>query len=62
MNIEKKFMNVKELSEYLRISKYTIYYWVSQKQIPHTKFRKLVRFDMNEIGKWIDQGQIETLN
>lgn len=43
----------KELAIALRVSRPTVYSWVSKNQIPHLKFQGLVRFDPVEIGAWL---------
>jgi len=60
--MEKRFIDINELSEYLGVSKYTLYSWTSLRRVPCTKFGKLLRFDMHEIGKWISEGHKEVLN
>ena len=42
-----------DLAEYLNISIETIYSWTSMKQIPYYKVGRLVRFDLDEIDKWL---------
>ncbi|MEK7859301.1 MAG: helix-turn-helix domain-containing protein [Elusimicrobiota bacterium] len=47
------FMTIKEVSEFLRIPKRTLYEWVSQRRIPHFKFGPAVlRFRADEIEAW----------
>lgn len=49
----KKLLGPKDLASYLNISIETIYAWTSMKQIPFYKVGRLVRFDMDEIDKWL---------
>jgi len=57
--MEKRFIGVKELSEYLGIAVDTIYSWVSERRIPFHKFGKLVKFDQRQIDSWADGFMIE---
>ena len=47
--MERRFIGVKELAEYLGISVHTVYSWVSMGKLVHHKFGKLVKFDLREI-------------
>lgn len=60
--MEKRFMNIKELSEYLNVSKHTIYSWVSMKRIPHLKIGGTLRFDIREIESWLKERKVEVSN
>jgi len=46
-------IGVTELAEGLKVNKQTIYNWVSRKEIPFTKVGDLLRFDVNEIRRWV---------
>jgi len=50
-----KLLDVKQLSEILKISINTIYCWVSRGQIPYLKIRKCLRFSETDIMNWISQ-------
>lgn len=49
-----KLMNVKEVAGVLGVQPSTIYQWTCQGYIPHKKLGNLVRFDEDEIRKWLD--------
>jgi len=52
----KKLMNVRELSEYLSMPKATLYTYVSLGKIPQqciVRIGKALKFDVEEIEKWI---------
>jgi len=52
--MEKRYLNIKELSEYTGLSVHTLYTWVSQEIIPfHKPGGRILRFDKEEIDKWI---------
>lgn len=47
-----KFLEVKEVAILLRVSKRTIYDWVSQRKIPFRKAGDRTLFDRDEILDW----------
>lgn len=51
----KKYINIKDLSEYLDIKPSTLYDWVFRKKIPYYKIGRLVKFNMDEIEKWVEE-------
>jgi len=57
--VEKRYLDVKELSEYLGVSKHTIYSWTSMQKIPFVKMGGLVKFDIKAIEKWIKENSVE---
>ena len=48
-----QLMSVTELAKYLKVNKQTIYNWVNKKEIPFTKIGDLLRFDKDEIERWL---------
>ena len=50
-----KFLNINELSELLKISKGTLYWYVHIGYIPHYKINRLVRFKEKEIIEWLSK-------
>lgn len=57
--MEKRYLTVKELSEHLGVSRYTIYSWISMRRIPFVKMGGLVRFDAKAIERWIKENSVE---
>ena len=53
----KKICNLKELSDYLQISISQIRKLVREKKIPYFRIGNRIKFDINEINKWIDNLQ-----
>jgi excisionase family DNA binding protein len=49
-----KLIDVKTLSERIGVKVKTIYAWVHEGHIPCRKLRHLVRFDEEEITKWLE--------
>ena len=50
-----KLLSPQELSTALNISIETVYAWTSQKRIPYIKMGRLVRFNMDEVNKWLEK-------
>ena len=51
-----RYMNVKQLSEYLQISTSNIYKRTTNGSIPVIKMNKSVIYDKEEIDKWMSSG------
>ena len=60
--MEKRFLNVEELAEYLGVKDKTIYSWVNQRKIPYVKVGRLLRFDSKETEEWIKENSIAVYN
>jgi excisionase family DNA binding protein len=60
--VDKRYVNPQELSEYLGLSKGTLYVWVCRRQIPYLKVGKLLRFDLKEIEGWLKDKRIAELS
>jgi len=56
--MEKRLLNINELSQYLGIPKQTIYQWTSQQRIPFIKIGRL-RFDKEKIDRWLKEKSTE---
>ena len=52
--MEKRLLNINELAEYIGVRKNTLYTFVCQRRIPFVKCGRLVKFDMRDIDKWIE--------
>jgi len=48
------YVTTLELMKLLKVSKRTIVYWREQ-GMPFKKINRLVRFDLDEVKKWIDE-------
>jgi excisionase family DNA binding protein len=56
---KKRFLNKKELSEYLGISVYTLDSWVSQRrEIPYIKVGTRVLFDIEDVHAWLESRKV----
>ena len=49
------FWNVKGLSEYLALKSSKIYSMVEERQIPHYRINRQIRFKKSEIEKWLEE-------
>ena len=47
------YVTVAEIANRLRVSRHTIYSWVSQKRIPYLKVGRLLRFDLHVVEQWL---------
>jgi len=57
--MNKRLININELSEYIDLSTSTIYSWVSQRRIPFVKCGRLTKFDIQRINDWIEESSVE---
>lgn len=57
--MDKRYLNINEVSDYTGISTDTLYSWIWLKKIPHVKFGRMVRFDFNELQEWIQKQRVE---
>jgi len=57
--VNRRLINVEELSELLGLSKNTIYCWVSQRRIPFVKCGRLTKFDLLRTEKWIEENHVQ---
>ena len=48
------YMTIEEVAEYLKLAEQTIRRWVLNREIPYHKIKKVIRFRVSEIEKWID--------
>lgn len=49
-----RILTVKELSKILNVKEKTLYQWAGQGVIPSIKMNGSLRFDMDDIEKWIN--------
>jgi len=50
---EKQLLNTEEASEFLGISRHTLYEWVIQKKIPYVKVGRLTKFRLKDLEVWL---------
>ena len=57
--VNKRLIDINELSEYIGLSTSTIYSWVSQRRIPFVKCGRLTKFDLQRINDWIEESSVK---
>ena len=60
--MEKRFIGIVELSQYIDISQDALRSWVWRKEIPYFKVGRLVKFDILEIDKWLKDKRVKELS
>ena len=60
--MDKEFLTINEVSEYLKIKPSTLYSWVKIGEIPHYKLHKMVRFRKEDIDAWMQNHRSESIN
>jgi PTS system nitrogen regulatory IIA component len=50
------YLTIEELAHYLKVAEQTIRRWVLNREIPFCKIKKVIRFRLSEIEKWVDKG------
>jgi excisionase family DNA binding protein len=55
----RKLLTMDEASEYLGISKLTLYGWVSARKLGFIKVGRLVKFKQEHLDRWIDQHTVK---
>lgn len=53
--MEKRFVGIKDLAVYLDLSENTVKAWVYQGKLPFIKMGRLIKFDLRQIEKWLDE-------
>jgi excisionase family DNA binding protein len=56
---QKELLNTRETSEFLGISKNTLYEWIVQKKIPYFKVGRLVKFKREDLEGWLKKKKME---
>ena len=59
--MERRYLNVEELSQYIGVKKNTIYNWVSQRRIPFIKCGRLTKFDIKAIDRWMAESNVPSI-
>ncbi len=59
--MDRRYIGIKELSEYLGLKVNTVYAWVFRKKIPYIKLGKLVKFDLEELEAWLKDKRIKPI-
>lgn len=57
-NIE-RWVSIKEIAEYLGVSRDTILNWIAKKSMPAAKIGRCWRFKVSEVDAWVKTGVAE---
>ena len=57
--MERRLIDIRELSVYLKIPVNTLYAWVEQGKIRPVKCGRLLRFDLQYTDKWIEEKTVK---
>lgn len=57
--MDKRFLTIDELSDYIAAPVATLYTWTHQRKIPHIKLGRGLRFDRVEIEKWLEGRKVK---
>ena len=60
--VQRRFLGMNECSQFLGVTKGTLYVWVCHRKIPYQKIGRLVKFDMNEIELWLKETAVAKMN
>ncbi len=59
MDITNRWCSLKEICEYLGVSRDTIFKWIETKNMPASKMGRLWKFKIEEVDAWIKAGGAE---
>ena len=59
--MEKRFISISELSQYLSVNHNTIRCWLRLRDVPSHRFGRLVRFDLREIETWAKEKRVKEI-
>lgn len=54
--MDDRWLSVDEISEYLGVSKDTVYTWISAKGMPAHRVGRLWKFKRDEVDAWVKSG------
>lgn len=57
-----RWLSVTEIAEHLGVKKDTVYKWVVRKKMPSHKIGRLLKFQINEIDRWVREGKADSKN
>jgi len=60
--MERRYLGIRDCSEYLGVTRGTLYAWVCYRKIPYIKVGRLVKFDIKAIEEWLKARAVAQLN
>jgi excisionase family DNA binding protein len=55
----RRLVDIEQLADHLGVSVRHVRRLVSERRIPFHKWGRLLRFDIDEVNKWLDQTRVE---
>ena len=55
-NTPDRWYSLKEIMEYLGVSRDTVLSWITNKNMPASKMGKLWKFKISEVDEWVKSG------
>ncbi len=52
-------IGAKETAEFLNINLETLYDWVQRRKIPYYKIGRSVKFDPQDLDRWVEERRVE---
>lgn len=52
-------IGAKETAEFLNINLETLYDWVQRRRIPYYKIGRSVKFDPQDLDRWVEERRVE---
>lgn len=59
--MEDKWLSVDEITEYLGVSRDTIYNWISSRRMPAHRVGRLWKFKKGAVDAWVESGGANTV-
>lgn len=57
--LERRYLGIAEMADYIGVSKGTLYAWVCYRKIPFLHIGRLVKFDKQKIDQWVQEKTVE---
>lgn len=58
---ESRYLNVRQAACFTGFTEGTLYQFVYEKRVPHIKKGRAVRFDKDELIKWMDESRVDPM-
>jgi len=55
--MEERWLSMKEISEYLGVTRETIYKWIENREMPGHRMGKFWKFKRDEVDVWVKSGK-----